>query len=704
MKFILSFLFLVQILHANDCSHFFHQSKSLKEIRNIIVKNENTLNAIDFERLTLDDLKKYFLNEYTKTEDKIHAIINSSAKPSFNNTIVSLEKADIELARVISIAYHIDSVATTTDTKKFLKLIKTLMSELSDKIYYNKVLYEKVNRVHESNPQLSFAETKLLNKTLNTFKANGINLPSKNQERLSQINIEIMELNQKFAENVLEHEKQIKLFLNEEELKGVPQDVVESAEQLAKKDGHSNKFLFSPQYNNDRKLLEYADDEAVRKKAYDTTKRTASEGPFNNIPVLKEIVTLRNEKAKILGQDSYAQLIAQRNMAKSEENILRFIESTQEFLEPLRQKEKEELDKFVERLRGFKAELEPWNKAYYIRKYSEALNQFEEEEVRPYFELENTLAGIFKIVEDLYSVEFSPINIPNYSPDVRTFLVKDLKSKQEIGLFYYDPYARTGKSGGAWSTDIRSQHKLYKDEVRPLVVNNLNIIKPKEGSPTLLTLSEVQTTLHELGHGLHALFSDVKFISQSTTRVPRDFVEVPSTFMENFLYNKTFLEVVSKHYQTGESLPNNLINKIIDSRKNRVATYISRQLSLALLDMKWHSKEALSITDIKELENLVFKRTKEEAQMDISLISPVFNHIFEDGYAALYYSYQWSEVMQANIFYKFLEAGVFNPENANRLRKLILSKGGSIDHLEKLTQYLEHAPDSDALLKLYGLK
>ncbi|MBL7664997.1 MAG: hypothetical protein JNM93_07670 [Bacteriovoracaceae bacterium] len=457
MKFFFVFITLVfpLITFANNCNQFVQKSKSLKEIKHILRSSEYELNAYDFEKLTLDDLKKYFLSEFIKAEDKLNTIINNQSLPSFNNTLLALEKLDLELNRAHTLLSHIDMTNQSPDTTALIELFEKLYQQLSDKQKFSQTLFKRIEAVYQKQQikkTLDNESFKLLKDAYENFQKSGINLPKEQQTRLSVIEKNLTDLSKEFEQNILKHKKEIVFYLDESEVDGIPDYVLKSASELAEKiPGHA-KYLFSPQFGNSGMVTAYATSPEVRLKAYLATEKLAQDGVFNNTSIVYEIIKLRHEKAQILGKENYAELSISDKMAKSEKNVLTFLETLRDVSRPYAIKEKELLLNFYNELtQKNESNIPMSDRAYYGRLFSEKLDNFDTEMVRPYFEMNNTLTVVFDLVEKLYQVKFIKVNIPTSHPDVYAYRVYDQKTESDIGLFYFDPYARPEKNGGAWS-------------------------------------------------------------------------------------------------------------------------------------------------------------------------------------------------------------------------------------------------------------
>ncbi len=637
---------------------------------------------------------------------EVDEIINSTDEPTFENTIVEMDKGGKKLSDITNILFNLNSCETDSTLQKIVREVAPKLTDFSNDINLNPKLFEKVKRVYEKNDTLNLsAEQKtLLDKTYKGFVRNGANLSESQKERYRVITRDLSDLSLQFDENLLAESNAYQLHItNADDLAGLPQSLIDAAAMVAKDKGKDGWMitLDIPMY---LPFMKYSEKRELREqlfKAYNSKCFKGNERDNQNI--IKRIVELRLEQAKLLGYENFSTFVLEERMAESSEKVNKFLKQLEDASIPAARRELEEVTAFAKKL-GFTDKLQKWDWSYFTEKLKNQKYSYSEEELKPYFRLENVREGIFKLANMLYGLNFT-LNkkISVYHPDVLAYEVTD-ESKKFIGVLYLDFFPREGKNGGAWMTSFRSQYKTDGQDVRPLISIVTNFTKPTDKDPSLLTFNEFSTFLHEFGHALHGLLSDVTYNSLSGTSVYRDFVELPSQIMENWAVEKNFLDLFAVHYQTGEKIPQELVDKIINSR-NFLAGYASiRQLGFGILDMAWHSMNDPFTGNVNDFEKNQLKALDILPEVKGTNISTSFSHIFAGGYAAGYYSYKWAEVLDADAFSLFKEKGIFDKETANSFRTNILSKGGSEHPMILYKRFRGQEPTIDALLVRSGLK
>jgi len=543
----------------------------------------------------------------------------------------------------------------------------------------------------------------LLEKQYKGFARNGANLNENDKNKLREIDAKLSKLSLQFGENVLAETNAFEMHLtNENDVSGLPESVKEAAQQLAKEEGKEG-YIFTLQYPSYIPFLTYADNRELRKKmAIAAGKKAFQNNKFNNEHIVLEIVHLRHQRANLLGYKTHAHFVLEERMAEFPEKVIEFSNNLLEKAKPAAKKEFENLEKFAKDIDGIDR-LQKWDGAYYSEKLKKELFDLDQEILKPYFKLENVIDGVYEIASRLYDLKFEEVfDIDKYHPDVKTYHVTDLRGNF-IAVFYADYHPRKGKRNGAWMTSYKSQQIKNGINERPHVSIVCNFTKPTATKPSLLTFNEVTTLFHEFGHALHGMLANTTYNSLSGTSVSWDFVELPSQVLENWCYEKEALELFAKHYETGETIPMNYVEKIKESASFHEGMQTLRQLSFGLLDMKWHSENPSEIKSIKTFENAAFADTKLYPDVAENCMSTAFSHIFQGGYSAGYYSYKWAEVLDADAFEYFLEKGIFNKEVATKFKENVLSKGGTEKPMTLYKRFRGQEPKPEALLKRAGL-
>ncbi len=637
---------------------------------------------------------------------EVDAICNNRATPDFENTIVALEHSGKDLDRVLNVFFPLSSAMTSDEMMDISMKLMPMLSDYSTTISLNPRLWEKVKYVWDNKDlyNLDPEDQMLLKTTYDSFARNGALLVGDDRETYRRLSAEISELTTRFSQNVLKELNTYEIWLGKDDLSGLPESLIESASLAAKEKGRDGDYLFTLAQPTYVAFMKYSDRRDLREKFYKMYSSRNTSGEYSNLEVLKNIASKRLQLANLLGFNTYADYALENTMAQTPGNVYNLLNELRDAYRPAQQKEFAELSEFASKNAGSSIELKPWDYSYYSNKLKSEKYDYDEEALRPYFELNNVIGGVFGLATKLYGLTFTENKeIPVYHPDVKAFEVKD-ENGEYLGVIYTDFFPRESKSRGAWMTEFKSQW-INPDgsNSRPHVSIVMNFTKPTESKPSLLTPYEVETFLHEFGHSLHGLLSNTKYSSLSGTNVYRDFVELPSQFNENYLTQKDFLDSFARHYETGAPIPQEYIDKIVASSQFGAAYACLRQLNFGLLDMAWHSITN-PVEDPVAFEIEAGKSVQMFDPIEGTMMSPQFSHIFAGGYAAGYYSYKWAEVLDADAFAKFLENGIFDKKSADEFRKNILMKGGTENPAELYRRFRGQDPTIDALLKRDGIE
>ncbi|HLT33389.1 MAG TPA: M3 family metallopeptidase [Aquaticitalea sp.] len=655
------------------------------------IKDEHFLPAF---KIAIEDAKK-----------EIDAIADSKQKPTFENTIEALEFSGQQLDRISSIFFNLNSAETNDVLQNIAQEVSPLLSEFSNDITLNENLFNRVKAVYDQKESLNLnvEQNTLLEKKYKSFSRNGANLPEDKKQKLRAIDKELSQLKLKFGENVLAETNNFEMhILSEDELKGLPDGELEAAKQLAEskdKDG----WLFTLDHPSYIPFMTYASNRALRKQMAIASGKKAFKGDkFDNQQNVLKIAKLRFERAQLLGYKTHAHFVLEERMAKTPEKVDEFLNEMLSKAKPAATKEFRELQEFATEKDRIH-QLEKWDSAYYAEKLKQKMFDLDDEKLKPYFKLENVIDGAFAIAEKLYGLHFEEItNIDKYHEEVLTYKVTH-ENDELVSIFYADFFPRAGKRNGAWMTSYKPQSIQKGENDRPHISIVCNFTKPTKSKPSLLTFNEVTTLFHEFGHALHGMLANTTYPSLSGTSVFWDFVELPSQVLENWCYEKEALALFAKHYQTGEVIPMDLVQKIKDSAAFHEGMQTLRQLSFGLLDMGWHGIDPTEITDVKSHELKTFGETQLFPDVLENCMSTSFSHIFQGGYSSGYYSYKWAEVLDADAFEFFQEKGIFDKEVATRFKENVLSKGGIEDPMVLYKRFRGQEPRPDALLRRAGL-
>ncbi|MFV9550065.1 M3 family metallopeptidase [Algibacter sp. PT7-4] len=638
-------------------------------------------------------------------KEEINTIVNNPESPTFDNTIVALDFSGEQLDRISNIFFNLNAAETNEEIQKIAQEVSPLLSEFSNDITLNENLFKRVKSVYESKSKLNLniEQTTLLDKKYKSFSRNGANLPEEDKTKLRDIDKKLSQLKLKFGENVLAETNKFKMLItNEDDLSGLPEGAKEAAKQLAESKNKTG-WLFTLDYPSYIPFVTYADNRELRKKlTLAAGSKAFKNDELDNQNNVLEITKLRQERANLLGYKTHAHFVLEERMAQTPETVLNFSKEILEKAKPAAEREFKKLEKFAKELHAIDR-LEKWDGSYYSEKLKQKLFNLDDEKLKPYFKLENVINGAFKIANKLFDLNFEEINtIDKYHEDVLTYKVTDSKG-HFVSVFYADFFPRAGKRNGAWMTSYKPQYIKNGENSRPHISIVCNFTKPTKTKPSLLTFNEVTTLFHEFGHALHGILANTTYPSLSGTSVFWDFVELPSQIMENWCFEKEALELFATHYETGETIPMDLIEKIKESATFHEGMQTLRQLSFGLLDMSWHGQNPTNIKDVKAFENFVFKNTSLYPETKETCMSTAFSHIFQGGYSSGYYSYKWAEVLDADAFEYFKEEGIFNKNVANKFKNNILSQGGTENPMTLYKRFRGQEPKPEALLKRAGL-
>lgn len=658
----------------------------------------------DFDRIQLADYEPAFLKGIEQQNQEIKAIVENPEAPTFENTIVALDNSGEILNRVSGVFFALTSADTNDELMALESKIAPMLSEHSDNIYLNEALYQRVAKVCEQEKsgaiQLTTEQHYLLEKYRKAFERSGAALDKEKQARLREINKELSTLTIDFSNHVLADNNAFKLVVDkQEDLAGLPEAVIAGAASEAEAQGEKGKWVFTLQESSRTPLLQYAQNRELRKQIYQAYTSLGNRSNENdNKEILKKILTLRVEKAQLMGYDTYAAYVLADNMAKTPENVLDFLHNLWGYSIQNAKKEAAELQQIMDK-EGKGEKLEAWDWWYYAEKLRQQKYNLNEDEIKPYFSQEDVQKGLFYVVNKLYGITLTPTDtVPVYNKDVKTYIVNDADGSF-LGLFYCDYMPRASKQSGAWMSNFREQ----KEGVRPLIYNVASFTKPAGDTPSLLTIDEAKTMFHEFGHALHGMLSQCKYQGVSGTAVAQDFVELPSQIMEHWTVEPEVLKVYARHYKTGEVIPDELVAKIENQALFNQGFMTTELLAAALLDMEFHNLTTTEGLDVVAFEKQVMDKLGLIPQIAPRYRATYFRHIM-GGYDAGYYSYLWAERLDADAFEAFKEHGIFDPATAKAFRQNILEKGGSDDPMKLYETFRGAQPSLEPLLKNRGLK
>ena len=658
-----------------------------------------------FSKIENSHFKPAFLQAMEEARAEIDQITANEEVPSFENTIEALEFSGQQLDRISSVFFNLNSAETNEEIQKIAQEVSPLLSEFSNDITLNEALFKRIKNVYDQKDSLNLSveQQTLLDKKYKSFSRNGANLDEDKKKRLREIDAQLSKLKLKFGENVLAETNKYEMHLtNENDLDGLPEGEKEAAAQMAKAKDKEG-WLVTLDYPSYIPFMKYAKNRELRKKLALAFGSKAFHGDeLDNQENVLSIANLRYERANLLGYKTHAHFVLEERMAETPEKVYEFLNELLVKAKPAAQKEFDQLEDFAKELDSID-QLEKWDGSYYSEKLKQKLFNLDDEKLKPYFKLENVISGVFKVAEKLFDLKFEEVtDIDKYHEEVKTYKVYDT-SNNFISVFYADFHPRKGKRGGAWMTSYKPQYRRNGDNVRPHISNVCNFTRSTPSKPSLLTFNEVTTLFHEFGHGLHGMLANTTYPSLSGTSVFWDFVELPSQVMENWCYEQEALELFATHYETGEVIPMELVQKIKESATFQEGMQTLRQLSFGLLDMSWHGVDPTGITSVKQHESEAFKGTNLYPETDETCMSTAFSHIFQGGYSSGYYSYKWAEVLDADAFAYFKEKGIFNKEVATKFKDNVLSKGGTENPMTLYKRFRGAEPKVEALLERAGL-
>ena len=671
--------------------------------------------TVPFDRIRLEDYEEAFMEGIRRDNEQIEKTINNPEKPTFDNTIINTEEDEGYydlLSRVSTVFFNLLSAETNDEMDALAQKMQPILTKHANDIRLNPKLFERVHQVHLHHRRLTAEEKMLLNNCYEGFVRSGALLDEAGKERLRQLTEEASMLSLQFSQNLLKEQKAFTLHITDEaQLDGLPETAREAA-ALTAKEMDKQGWVFTLDMPSYSPFMTYSTQRDLREQMYMARMTECThDNDENNLEICKRIVNLRREIAQLLGYKTYADYVLKRRMASNARSVYRLLDDLIEAYKPTAQKEREEVMKLAHK---DVEKMMPWDSGFYSHQLQMKKYNLDQEMLRPYFELSKVINGVFGLANKLYGITFKENkDIPVYHPDVKAYEVFD-KDGSYLAVFYADFHPRKGKQGGAWMTEYQGQHwemnnekgrgKNIKENVRPHVSVVMNLTKPTEDKPALLTLGEVETFLHEFGHSLHGMFANSRFESLSGTNVMWDFVELPSQFMENYAIEREFLRTFAFHYQTGEPMPDELIQRIVKSRNFMAATACLRQVSFGLLDMAYYTKKDAFDEDIIAFEKKAWKKAILGEQLKDTCMTVQFSHIMAGGYAAGYYSYKWAEVLDADAFSVFKKNGIFDPKTAQRFRDEVLSKGGTEHPMTLYKRFRGGKPTIEALLKRNGIR
>lgn len=665
--------------------------------------------TVPFDKIKTEHYAPTIREGISRHEAEIEAITNNPTAPDFMNTIAAYEKSGELLNRVSSVFGNLLSAETNDEMQELARSIMPLLSEHSNNITLNEKLFARIKAVYDRKDQanLTAEQNKLLEKVYNRFLRSGANLEGKEKEKYRSLSTDMSLLTLQFGENNLKENNEYKLILTDTaQLAGLPQSAIDAAAETAKEKGVEG-WVFTLQAPSYIPFLTYADNRDLRCQLYMAyNSKCSHDNETNNMEIVQKLVNTRLDIAQLLGYNSFADYSLQERMAEKSDAVYKLLNQLLDAYTPAAQQEYAEVEALARQIQGYDFVVMPWDWSYYSHKLKDKKFRVDDEMLRPYLELSNVKEGVFGLATRLYGITFKKNgDIPVYHKDVDAYEVYD-KNGEFLAVLYTDFHPREGKRSGAWMTSYKDQwiEEETGENSRPHVSIVMNFTKPTQDKPALLTFGELETFLHEFGHALHGIFANTTYESLSGTSVYRDFVELPSQFMENFAIEKEFLHTFARHYQTGEFIPEELVQRIIDSSNFNAAYACLRQVSFGLLDMAWYTRTTPFTGDVKEYEKEAWAKAQILPVVEEACMSTQFSHIFAGGYSAGYYSYKWAEVLDADAFSLFKQKGIFNPEIAASFRENILSKGGTEHPMTLYKRFRGQEPSIDALLIRNGIK
>ena len=658
-----------------------------------------------FDKIDLSHFKPAITEAIRSASEEIEAISDNTEPPDFHNTIAALEKSGETIGKITPVLFNLNSAETSGELQAIAQDVSPLLTRFSNDITLNKKLFRRIRKIYEEreNTGLNSEEKILVEKKFRNFILGGAGLKEKEKKRFRKISEELAALSLKFDENVLRETNSFELHLTEKsDLAGLPDNIIEMAAMEAAARNREG-WIFTLHFPSYVPFMQYSEKRELREKMHRAYSSRAFRGNENdNSEIILKIANLRLEMAKMLGFSNFAEMNLGDRMADTQSKVEKFLNELYEASNPAARRDFENISRFASDC-GLDGLLERWDWAYFSEKLKKKRFNIDDEILKPYFRLEDTEKAIFDLASSLYGITFVRSTlIPVYHKEVKTFEVYD-SDGSFLALLYTDYHPRPGKNGGAWMTSFRDQRNSEGSDISPLISIVSNFTRASETRPSLLSFSELTTFLHEFGHALHGMLTKCTYESLSGTNVARDFVELPSQFMENFAYEKKWLDTWASHYQTGEKIPDEIISMIKEASTFNEGYACFRQLGFAFLDMAWHTIQYPVETNISDFETGIAGKTELFPVIDGTSMSASFGHIFGGGYAAGYYGYKWAEVLDADAFSYFTETGIFNKETAASFRKNILEKGGTEKPLDLYVKFRGKEPSMEAFLKRSGL-
>ena len=683
-----------------------------QERKNPFMEPYGTLHdTVPFNKINFEDYEEAFMEGMRRDNEAIDKIINNPEEPTFDNTIAVEDNSRGEhyydlLDRVSNVFSCLMSAETNERMEELAQKLSPILTKHENDIVLNPKLFARVKAVYENHRELTPEEQMLLDKEYDAFVRRGALLDEKGKDQLRKLTEEASMLSLQFSQNLLKENKAFTLHITDkEQLSGLPETAVEAAAQTAK-DKKLEGWVFTLDFPSYSPFMTYSTQRDLREKMYMARNTECiHDNDQNNLEICKRLINIRREIAQLLGFDTYAEYVLKHRMASTTTNVYKLLDDLIDAYKPTAIEEVKAIEEKAKAMEGSDFKVQPWDSAFYSHKLQMERYNLDAEMLRPYFQLDKVIQGIFGLATRLYGITFKENkNIPVYHSDVKAYEVFD-KDGSYLAVFYADFYPREGKQGGAWMTEFQGQYINKKGQnIRPHVSVVMNFTKPTEQKPALLTLGEVETFLHEFGHSLHGMLANSRFESLSGTNVWWDFVEMPSQFMENYAIEKDFLRTFATHYETGEPLPDELIERIVKSRNFNVASACLRQVSFGLLDMAYYTQTKEFTEDIIPFEKKAWAKAIITEQLPNTCMTVQFSHIMAGGYAAGYYSYKWAEVLDADAFSMFKKNGIFDPQTAQSLRDNILSRGGTEHPMTLYKRFRGQEPTIDALLERNGIR
>ena len=662
---------------------------------------------VPFEQITADMYEPAIEQGIAQCQAEVDKIAHNSEPPTFDNTIVALERSGAMLNRVLGVFYPMLSAHADDRLMAISQRVAPRLAEHSTSITLNQDLWQRVKAVHDTFDTASHdrEDWMLLDKTYRAFVRSGAALEGAARDRYRELSKQLTEDSLKFEQNHLKATNAYELWLKAEDLSGLPESAIDAAAHAADEHGRKGEYLFTLHGPSYTAFMKYSDRRDLRQQLYMAYSTQCIGGDYDNMELCRRIANARLELAQLMGYKTFAGYRLTNSMAQTPQTVFDMLSQLREAYQPAMQRELEHLSHFAATVEGHPVQLKPWDYSYYANKERDSLFNINDEQLRPYFPLDRVIDGVLGLATQLYGLHFAPCTDAQvFHPEVKVYDVTN-EQGEWMGALYTDFFPRETKQSGAWMTAFREQYRDQGgNDVRPLVTLTMNFTRPTPSKPSLLTFGEVRTFLHEFGHGLHCLLSRCRYESTSGTNVYRDFVELPSQFHENFLTQREFLDSFARHWVTGEPIPQELIDRIIAASRYGAGYGCMRQLSFGLLDMAWHSIGEPYRGDIASLEHRAMRPVQAFEPVDGCLMSPQFGHIFSGGYAAGYYGYKWAEILDADAFSKFQEDGIFNPVTARLWHDCVMSRGSSDMPMTLYERFRGRPPRIDALLRRDGMK